>query len=265
MLPAPQRAVMRQRRAARRQQASEEEAKAARAAVLAEKAVAAQAVFVERCRAGWRRDPEYGKRRRGLPTPSGMEHTYAQVDRCGYAAEQLVRWQERRMARGLAVVEAARPPRGRKRRLGGEDTRGAERGAGRVPAAGAVAAAGMEQQDEAPVEGMGAAAAASATPTGARPAGGGLESPRTRMRAAAYVRAARARRSVEHAAQRSIAFGALAPARAGARLPPASSGRMAGRPVRGWVRDPMAEGRGSRDRGSTHLSELAPIPKRPRR
>ena len=38
---------------------------------------------------------------------------------------------------------------------------------------------------------------------------------------------ARARRAVEHVAQCSIAFGALAPARAGARLPPASSGRMA--------------------------------------
>jgi len=80
-----------------------------------------------------------------------------------------------------------------------------------------------------------------------------------------HVRAARERRGVEHAAQRSIAFGVIGPARAGARLPPASSGRMAGRPVRGWVRDPIAEGRGSRDRGSTHLSDLAPIPKWPRR
>jgi hypothetical protein len=79
------------------------------------------------------------------------------------------------------------------------------------------------------------------------------------------VRAARARREVERTAQRSIAFGALAAARAGARLPPATSGRMAGRPVREWVRDPMAEGRGPGDRGSTHLSELAHIPKRQRR
>jgi len=90
-------------------------------------------------------------------------------------------------------------------------------------------------------------------------------SPRTRERAAAHVRVARARREVERMAQRSMIYGDLEAARACAQLPPAATGRMAGRPVRGGVRDPDAEGRGPGDRGSTHLSELAPIPKRPRR
>ena len=89
-------------------------------------------------------------------------------------------------------------------------------------------------------------------------------SPRTRERAAEHMRTGQARRAVEHAAQREIAYGGIETARAGARLPPAASGRMAGRPMRGWVRDPAAEGRGSGDRGSTHSSELAPIPKRRR-
>ena len=90
-------------------------------------------------------------------------------------------------------------------------------------------------------------------------------SPQTRERAAAHVRVARARREGERTAQRSMIYGDLEAARVGAQLPPVTTGRMAGRPVRGWVRDPDAEGRGPGDRGSTHLSELAPIPKRPRR
>ena len=81
----------------------------------------------------------------------------------------------------------------------------------------------------------------------------------------AYVRSARARRATEHAARRVVAYGGLAVSRTGARLPPARDGRAAGMPVRGWIRDPVHAGRGSRDRGSTHLSDLAPIPKRARR
>ena len=50
---------------------------------------------------------------------------------------------------------------------------------------------------------------------------GVLGSPRTRERAEAHVREARARRATELAAQRTIAFVRLEVARSGARLPPA--------------------------------------------
>ena len=117
LLPASKRGVVRQRRAARRQAVSVEEAAAARAAVEAEKGEAAQARFVERCRASWLVDSGYGRRRRGLRTASRMEHAYAQVDRGGHTAEQMVGWQTRRLAKGLPVG-AARPGQGRGRKRG---------------------------------------------------------------------------------------------------------------------------------------------------
>ena len=85
--------------------------------LLAEKGEAAQARFVERCRASWLVDSGYGRRRRGLRTASRMEHAYAQVDRGGYTAEQLVGWQTRRLAKGLPVG-TARPGQGRGRKRG---------------------------------------------------------------------------------------------------------------------------------------------------
>ena len=244
LLPASKRGVVRQRRAARRQAVSVEEAAAARAAVEAEKGEAAQARFVERCRASWLVDSGYGRRRRGLRTASRMEHAYAQVDRGGHTAEQLVGWQTRRLAKGLPVG-AARPGQGRGRKRGRP--------------------VGVESEDAdqelAPAEQVSAVPVVS--PERRRPQRA-VVSPRTRERAAELMRTGRARRAVEHAAQREIAYGGIETARAGARLPPAVAGRMAGRPMRGWVRDPAAEGRGSGDRGSTHSSELAPIPKRRR-
>jgi hypothetical protein len=84
--------------------------------VAAEKGAAAQARFVEKCRVKWRADPGYARRRRGLRTAPKMEHTYAQVDRGGIAAEQLVGWQTRRLARGQPIGATTSGAAGRGRR-----------------------------------------------------------------------------------------------------------------------------------------------------
>ena len=245
LLPDSRRGVLRQRRAARKQTSSTDAAEAARAAVVAEKGVAAQTRFVEKCRAAWEADPGYLRRRRGLPTARRLEHTYAQVDRGGMPAEQLVRWQAQRRARGQPIGAVAQGAVGRKRRRVWPTGPMPHD----VPAAGG--AAGEHEPVASPVRRVGVRVA--------------VVSPLTHERAAAHVRTGRSRRAVEHAAQRVVAYGGIETARAGVHLPPAASGRMAGRPMRGWVRDPDAEGRGPGDRGSTHLSDLAPIPKRPRR
>ena len=213
--------------------------------MVAEKGGAAQARFVEKCRAAWEADPGYLRRRRGLPTARRLEHTYAQVDRGGMPAEQLVRWQAQRRARGQPIGAVAQGAVGRKRRRVWPTGPMPHD----VPAAGG--AAGEHEPVASPVRRVGVRVA--------------VVSPLTHERAAAHVRTGRSRRAVEHAAQRVVAYGGIETARAGVHLPPAASGRMAGRPMRGWVRDPDAEGRGPGDRGSTHLSDLAPIPKRPRR
>ena len=245
LLPDSRRGVLRQRRAARKQTSSTDAAEAAGAAVVAEKGVAAQARFVEKCRAAWEADPGYLRRRRGLPTARRLEHTYAQVDRGGMPAEQLVRWQAQRRARGQPIGAVAQGAVGRKRRRVWPTGPMPHD----VPAAGG--AAGEHEPVASPVRRVGVRVA--------------VVSPLTHERAAAHMRTGRSRRAVEHAAQRVVAYGGIETARAGVHLPPAASGRMAGRPMRGWVRDPDAEGRGPGDRGSTHLSDLAPIPKRPRR
>ena len=163
-------------------------------------------------------------------------------------AEQLVGWQTRRMAKGLPVG-AARSGQGRGRKRG--------RSAGMGVANAGQEQSRAEQEPPAPVPVV--------SPERRRPQrASAVVSLRTRERVAEHVRTGRARRAVEHAAQREIVYGGVETARAGARLPPATSGRMAGRPMRGWVHDPTAEGRGPGDRGSTHLSDLAPIPKRRR-
>ena len=195
LLPTSKRGVVRQRRAARRLAISVEEAAAARAAVGAEKGEAAQARFVERCRASWLADSGYGRRRRGLRTASRMEHAYAQVDRGGYTAEQLVGWQTRRLAKGLPVG-TARPGQGRGRKRG-------------RPVGVEVEDAGQEQ---APAEQVSAVPVVS--PERRRPQrAAAVVSPRTRERAAEHMRTGRARRAVEHAAQREIAYGGIETAR----------------------------------------------------